>query len=299
MKKIIAILLTLALMTAVFAGCSNNTGDANEGSTPDTTATEKTEQTQIDKALALINTFATGDTSVADEILKDDYIQHNLDYGTGKDAFIEAVKGLTASGKKTTVENIRAFEDGEYVFLQNVYNFAEAGEQVAFDVFRFENGKIAEHWDNLSDLAEPNPSGHTQIDGVTEIKDLDKTEENKEVAENFISDVLEGNNPDKTTDYFDGDNYIQHNTAIADGVSGLNDALTALAEQNIFMVYNETHLIVGQGNYVLALSEGTYADEPTAFFDLWRIEGGKIAEHWDIMSTIPDESAWANENGKF
>ena len=29
-------------------------------------------------------------------------------------------------------------------------------------------------------------------------------------------DVMQGNNPDKTADYFDGDTYIQHNTAIAD-----------------------------------------------------------------------------------
>ena len=33
------------------------------------------------------------------------------------------------------MENIRAFEDGEYVFLHTVYNFAGAGEQVAFDIF--------------------------------------------------------------------------------------------------------------------------------------------------------------------
>ena len=37
---------------------------------------------------------------------------------------------------KTTVNNIRAFEDGDKVFLQTVYNFAGAGEQVGFDVFR-------------------------------------------------------------------------------------------------------------------------------------------------------------------
>lgn len=50
---------------------------------------------------------------------------------------------------------------------------------IAFDVFRVENGKIAEHWDNLILESAPNPSGHTQIDGATEITDIDKTEANK------------------------------------------------------------------------------------------------------------------------
>ena len=55
---------------------------------------------------------------------------------------------------KTTVNNIRAFEDGDKVFLQTVDNFAGAGEQVAFDVFRFDSeGKIAEHWDVMETIA--------------------------------------------------------------------------------------------------------------------------------------------------
>ena len=96
-----------------------------------------------------------------------------------------------------------------------------------------------------------------------------------------------------------GDTYIQHNTAIADGVSGLNAALTALAEQGIQMIYDETHLILAQGNFVLAVSEGTYGGAPTSYYDLWRVENGKIAEHWDVMETIADQSTWQNDNGKF
>ena len=119
--------------------------------------------TNKEKALALINTFTTGDVNKAKELLADGYIQHNLAYGTGAEAFIGSVAYLNSAPVKTTVENIRAFEDGDKVFLQTVYNFAGMGEQVAFDIFRFdENGKIAEHWDNLAAKAEPNPSGHTR-----------------------------------------------------------------------------------------------------------------------------------------
>lgn len=197
------------------------------------------------------------------------------------------------------MKNIRAFEDGDYVFLQSVYNFAGAGDQVAFDIFRFEDGKIAEHWDNLAAVAEANPSGHTQIDGTKEITDIDKTEENRKLVENFLYDVMQGNNLDKTPDYFDGDTYIQHNTAIADGVSGLNEALAALAEAGIEMIYDDAHMVLANGNFVLAVSEGTYGGEPTSYYDLWRVENGKIAEHWDVMETIAPEDTWQNQNGKF
>ena len=252
------------------------------------------------KALELINTFATGDAEKAAGLLAEGYIQHNLAYGTGRDAFVGSVQYLASAPVKTTVNNIRAYEDGDKVFLQTVYNFAGAGEQVAFDIFRFdENGKIAEHWDNLAAKAAPNPSGRTQIDNLAEVRDIDKTEENREIVKNFLHDVMMGKAPEKTPDYFDNGKYIQHNTGIADGLDGLGAALAALAEQGIQMIYDKVHQVLAQGDMVLAVSEGTFGGAPTSYYDLWRVENGKIAEHWDVMETIADRSTWQNQNGKF
>lgn len=260
---------------------------------------EEITMTNKDKAIALINTFATGDTEAAKNLLAEGYIQHNLAYGTGRDAFIGSVAYLASAPVKTTVQNIRAFEDGDKVFLQTVYNFAGAGEQVAFDIFRFDaEGRIAEHWDNLAAKAEPNPSGHTQIDGTLE-KRLVDCETTRQIVSDFVGDVLRGENPDKMTSYFDGDTYIQHNTGIADGLSGLGAALAALAEQGIQMIYNKTYMVLADGNYGLAVSEGTFGGAPTSYYDLFRVENGKITEHWDVMETIAEKSTWQNQNGKF
>ena len=256
--------------------------------------------TNKEKALALINTFATGDTEKAASLLAEGYIQHNLAYGTGADAFVGSVAYLGSAPVKTTVNNIRAFEDGDKVFLQTVYNFAGAGEQVAFDIFRFDaDGKIAEHWDNLAAKADPNPSGHTQIDGYDSLEDLDRTEENREIIKNFLHDVMQGKAPEKTPSYFDGDTYIQHNTGIADGLSGLGAALEALGKQGIQMIYDNIHQVLAQGNFVLAVSEGIFGGAPTSYYDLWRIENGKVTEHWDVMETIAAKDTWQNQNGKF
>ena len=254
----------------------------------------------IEKALELIGTFATGDTEKAASLLAEGYVQHNLAFGTGRDSFVAAVEGLAAAPAKTTVRNIRAFEDGDKVFLHTVYNFAGAGEQVAFDVFRFDaDGKIAEHWDNLADVAEPNPSGRTQVDGPVEADAATDSESTRNVVASFVGDVLRGENPDAIASYYDGDRYIQHNSGIADGLSGLGAALEEFAKQGIEMVYDETHFVLADGNFALAASSGSLGGVNSTYYDLFRVQDGKIAEHWDVIEPVPERDSWQNENGKF
>lgn len=173
------------------------------------------------------------------------------------------------------------------------------GPKAAFDIFRFEEGKIVEHWDNLTPITAANPSGRTQFDGATEIKDLDKTEANKTLVANFIDDILVNGRMEKISGYFDGDNYIQHNSQIADGLSGLGAALEHMASQGITMQFTKVHRVLGEGNFVLVVSEGTFGGQPTSFYDLFRVENGKIAEHWDVIESLTPASEWKNKNGKF
>ena len=66
------------------------------------------------------------------------------------------------------------------------------------------------------------------------------------------------------------------------------------------MQYDKMHLVLGEGNFVLAVSEGKFGKgDHVAYYDLFRLEGGKIVEHWDIIQTIPSRSEWQNSNGKF
>ena len=43
----------------------------------------------------------------------------------------------------------------------------------------------------------------------------------------------------------------------------------------------------------------TFGGAPTSYYDLWRVENGRIAEHWDVMETIAGKDTWQNQNGKF
>lgn len=278
--------------TQLFASVALATALVSTGSI----AGEKVMATTIqDKAVAVLNSIETGDQQAVSYINPNNYIQHNLAVGDGLAGFGEVLKALPEGSAKVSVQ--RAFTDGNYVVTHTDYNFF--GPKVGFDIFRFEDGLIVEHWDNLQEIASKTVSGRTQLDGPVVLKDLDKTEANKALVADFVSDVLMGGNPGKITEYFDGDNYHQHNPAVGDGLVALGAALKAMADAGTPMVYEANHAVLGQGNFVLAVSEGQFLGNHSSFYDLFRIENGKIVEHWDTVETIPPKAEWKNRNGKF
>lgn len=286
---------TLIICALAIVSC-NTTEKKKENTTKTNTETKmKKTLTNKEKAVALLESLETGDQTAVAYINPNKYIQHNLAVADGLEGFGAILQHKPEGGFKANI--VRAFEDGDYVFTHTEYDFF--GPKVGFDIFRFEDGLIVEHWDNLLETAAPNPSGHTQTDGPTTSSDLDKTAANKALVKDFVATILMNGQFDKLGNYFDGDNYIQHNPAIGDGVSGLGAALEAMAKQGITMVYTKNHIVSGEGNFVLAVSEGTFAGKPTSFYDLFRIENGKIAEHWDVIETIMPEAERKNTNGKF
>lgn len=249
-----------------------------------------------DKVVALLNSFNTGDQTPISYINPNKYIQHNLGVADGLQGFGEVMQHAPEGGFKANV--IRAFQDGDYVFTHTEYDFF--GPKAGFDIFRFEDGLIVEHWDNLLEIQKPNPSGRTQFDGTTTLADLDKTEANKAVVRGFIENVLLNHEMDKVANYINPTTYIQHNPAVADGLDGFGAAMKYFAENGLVMQYNELHMVLGQGNFVLSVSEGKFGKgDHTAYYDLFRLEDGLIVEHWDVIATIPAKSEWKNANGKF
>lgn len=244
----------------------------------------------------LLKSIETGDAKPVAYIDPNKYIQHNLAVGDGLAGLGAVLKMLPKGSAK--VNTVRAFRDGDFVFTHTDYNFF--GPKIGFDIFRFEDGKIVEHWDNLQEKpTQPNPSGRTMIDGPTQAVDLHKTDANKQLVRAFVDDILVNGRMDKLAGYFEGDNYVQHNPQIGDKLSGLGAALKALADQGIAMKYDKIHNVLGEGNFVLVASEGSFAGKHTSFYDLFRVEDEKIAEHWDTIEPIPPRDQWKNNNGKF
>ncbi len=60
--------------------------------------------------------------------------------------------------------------------------------------------------------------------------------------------------------------------------------------------YNTIHKVIGEGNFVLIVSEGSWNNTSNAFYDLFRMENGKAVEHWDVIQPVPT-TGLANDNG--
>ncbi len=285
------------LITELFLFCCSNEKQTN-ASVEQTKKEEKMELSKKEKVVALLNSFNTGDKEPVGYINPNKYIQHNLGVGDGLAGFGEVMKMAPPQGFKANV--VRAFEDGDYVFTHTEYDFF--GPKAGFDVFRFEDGKIVEHWDNLTEVAPPNPSGRTQFDGYTNITDKDKTAANKKVVETLLNEVFLNGKNDNLATLINPEKYIQHNSAVADGLDGLGNALKYFAENDMVMIYDKVHKVLGEGNFVLSMSEGKFGKAPgdhVAYYDLFRLENGQIVEHWDVIQPIPPQAEWKNDNGKF
>lgn len=242
--------------------------------------------------------FIDFNPAAAAGLLADGYIQHNVAVPTGAAPIIGFIPALKESGIKPVIHRVLA--EGDLVVVHTTYENAQlfGGDTlVAFDIFRVEDGKVAEHWDNLQPLVTQTASGHSMTDGPTVIADIEKTAGNKALVEAFIRDVLQGAAAHKITDYVSTETYIQHNPLLADGLDGLGAGLQAFAEAGKAMTYARTPIVVAEGNFVFAASEGKLGETPTAFFDLFRVEDGKIVEHWDTVADIPAQMA--HDNGKF
>ncbi len=279
----------------IILGVGLSSCSTNRNSISNSKKVNEMEISNKEKVVNLLKAIETGATEPVGYINPNKYTQHNLGVADGLAGFGALLQALPPNSAK--VNTVRAFQDGDFVFTHTEYNFF--GPKIGFDIFRFEDGKIVEHWDNLQETTKPNPSGHTMIDGAIELKDLDKTEANKTLVRTFVEDILVNGKMEKLVRYYDGDNYIQHNPMIPDQVSGLGAVLGELAKQGIFLKYDKIHRVLGEGNFVLVVSEGHFGKDHNAFYDLFRVENGKIAEHWDVIEKMTPKENWKNNNGKF
>lgn len=288
MKKLIFVCVTAA--TLVASGITSS----------QTTATQSQAKVAMNKKQT-VGTFLGAvlqhDPDKMRELANADYIQHNPFIPTGLESFIQLLPVLKQNG--TTAENVRMFEDGDYVFMHNIWRNAKpfgADEMVSFDIIRIDsNGKVAEHWDAIMPQTPPNPSGRTLTDGETTITDLDKTEVNKQQISKWI-DIRANGSPKEVGEFreaFFAPDYKQHNPVAADGLQGF-----MVARKTEQWEFTKLHKVLGEGNFVLSISEGKVRGKHSVFYDLFRIEKGRVVEHWDVIQAIP-ATGMANSNGMF
>ncbi|OQV22760.1 hypothetical protein BV898_03197 [Hypsibius exemplaris] len=247
------------------------------------------------KAFDALKSFQTGVVNPAAYSAK--FIQHDLaiaDGVAGLQAYVTALNGTA------TVNTIRIFQDGNIVFSNSDYTFSGVPYS-GFDTYRFEDGLIAEHWQNYQiNPGKPNLGGHTMTGGPTQATDLDKTEANRALAHSFLDIVLVGNNITAIPLFYGPNNApIQHYVGWADGVAGIRDGLQALAAEGCAVNLTTHRQVFVEGTFVLITSQGFFGPQSKAVYDLFRADNGKWVEHWENEQNIPPPNEWKNQNGKY
>jgi predicted SnoaL-like aldol condensation-catalyzing enzyme len=247
---------------------------------------------------AMINIFRKKDVTAVDRDFGESFIQHDPNLADGL-AGMKSFAAEIASSPAADITIYRTLVDGDFVLLHSRYEGVRryAGPAIAFDLFRFKDGKIVEHWGGQQAETPANPSGRTEVDGPTDVRDRDKTEANRTLVRTYRETVMVALRYDRIEEFIDS-SLVQHASGISDGIARLRDRIASVAKEG-GQLHISPRRFVAEGNFVLVLSEGDLRSGPTALYDLFRVEDGKIVEHWDVLTPIPPRDQWKNANGPF
>lgn len=314
--------LMLAASTIALAG-SMDVAEAPASAAPaDAARAAQTEETRK-LAMAFLETyFVKRDLSAYAQFAKPDFIQHNPGMADGVAAHRAYMDRLFAAPKPSPAPPPQAhvidmvLVDGDLFSAMHHAVNADGTGRLFVDLWRVEDGRIAEHWDVVQgmplDSAMPHRNGmgcgfqtyaaaSARPDSVTGpacgMPDPRvMREESLSQYRAYVDEVAKGDVVSAIDKWFHP-GYKQHSPVIADGKQGAIDyLLKEWGKPDAPKPILGPQRIVAEGDLVLVhymyQLEGIPGEE--AHVDVFRFTDGKISEHWDIKQEVPATSANAN-----
>jgi len=288
----------LALSGLAVANAQTATGTAAQSAAAAQISAESaTARHEKQQVLALLAAYTSGEQGAFNVINPKKFIQHDPAIADG----LSGLKAWLAAAPtgSIVVHPVRVLVDGAYVLVHSETDLP-TGKTTSWDIFRFEQGKIVEHWDSRQPLEPANGAGHTELDGPTKVTDLGATVADKRLAWTAMTEFLvDGDISVYGEPMWNADAYIQHSEgANSDGIAGSKPILSQWIE-NGTLVYSTIEKVLGEGNFVLVISQGSFAGTPYSFYDFFRMAKGQIIEHWDILQALTPAADAKNTNTQF
>ncbi|GAB3249807.1 nuclear transport factor 2 family protein [Larkinella harenae] len=224
--------------------------------------------------------IAGGDLDFANQIIADNYLNHSPLVKPGKAGLMEALNYVKNMPKPATTAKpfMRLIAEGDYVVTNLSVEVGEKAKAVV-DLFRIRNGQLIEHWDVIEDQPETSLNGHPMMGGAVEPADFGATARNKALVADFFQTVFVDRKLERLPDFVATD-LVQHHPNIANGIDGLRHYLQRTGSTQRMI------RIIGEGNFVVVQS-AEFSDQRTGlFFDIFRLNDGKIVEHWSVKQTL-------------
>lgn len=245
--------------------------------------------------------LVAGHVEFAEKYMAEDYIQHNPGISTGRAAAVQMFgrRGAREIPPELDPKPMIEFAKGSYVALvwerEGNDQAGNAYKYNFFDVFRIENGKLAEHWDGgfrrAPDPNQPAPAAIVQGVGPKPVPPaLSRDEQATErIATIAMKDILQYGHLE-LADTVLAPGYVQHNPNVPGTRAGFIEFFkTRLKPEPVKTEWkNEPDLILTSGNLTLYVMK-RFAQDPSdpmkvykwSWFDLFRVERGMVQEHWD------------------
>jgi predicted SnoaL-like aldol condensation-catalyzing enzyme len=225
------------------------------------------------------------DLSQIDFFISEHYIQHSAMGKDGKAGILEMLqllKTLPPPEPELKSPVTMAIADGDLVALQLDVNFM-GKRMLVIDIFRIENGQLAEHWDVMQ---------HIPQEAVNELgremhKADDPTEPNKVLVADYVNNVFVEKQLEKAFEYITAGSHTRN--VITSG--RLNHILSSQ-----FRDYQlKIHKVIGEGNLVLVQSSYNDANNNLVLNDIFEIADHRIVRSWSVEQAIP--SKMMHDNG--
>lgn len=270
-----------------------------------------------------------GQVEQADKFLTLDYIEHNTMANTGREAFKQRIVAQKNGERMKKVPDkvlddvVTILAEGDYVAMAFVSHYQEpdgSGKtytSTKFDIFRIENGLIAEHWDSVQRakgvmVATPEEGGPVPVVGVTDgLKQLAMLNNddlalanNKRLVFDLWRHIPEAGREEHALIYLDPI-YIQHNPNAVTGRDGFMEYFAKRPDSAIDPFLEDPPIVmIAEGDLVLQALQEEREDPNSgetyyvAWIDMFRIVQGRAAEHWDTASKGEVPAAMREAMGK-
>jgi predicted SnoaL-like aldol condensation-catalyzing enzyme len=240
----------------------------------------------------------------------ENYIQHNINIQTGRDGFVKFFGSL---GPPVPIQPTLAqppavaFGKGDYVVViweregKDPADPSKTYKYNTYDLLRLQNGKVQEHWDWA--LKQPKIPYGGAPDGIDYDKvtfDLSAQEKkNLEIAIVEFKDILQYGHVELAEKVM-APTYIQHNPNVPTGRAAFVEFFSRIRKPEPIKAEwkDKPELTIVSGSYVFMMFKRENMDPddakktyPAYWFDMVRVDGGLVQEHWDSAVKNPPAPA--------